>query len=142
MRIESFRGEYYFLSNFYVAPFRTPRGTLVQTVEHAFQACKTLYLWEREQVLNAATPAAAKQLGRKVTLRPDWNEIRLSVMERLVELKFAQNSELAERLRETGDAHLVEGNTWGDTFWGACRGKGANHLGSILMQVRAGLTFL
>ena len=36
----------------------------------------------------------------------------------------------------TGDAELVEGNTWNDTYWGVCNGVGHNHLGKILMQVR------
>ena len=39
-------------------------------------------------------------------------------------------------LLATGKATLVEGNSWGDTFWGVCRGKGKNMLGKILMRVR------
>ena len=35
-----------------------------------------------------------------------------------------------------GEEYLEEGNTWHDTYWGVCNGKGKNKLGKILMQVR------
>jgi hypothetical protein len=34
-------------------------------------------------------------------------------------------------------ADNFKGNTWNDTVWGICRGVGQNHLGRILMKVRA-----
>ena len=45
---------------------------------------------------------------------------------------------LRQQLLDTGDAELVEGNSWNDTFWGvsARTGKGKNWLGRLLMQVR------
>jgi hypothetical protein len=46
------------------------------------------------------------------------------------------NSELRQKLLATEDAILIEGNTWGDTFWGVCKGVGKNHLGKILMAIR------
>jgi ribA/ribD-fused uncharacterized protein len=109
------------------------------TVEHLYQALKTLDLSERITILSVGTPAAAKQLGKKVTLRPDWEERKLEFMETLVREKFLQNPKLAQLLDETGDAELVEGNWWGDRFWGVCRGEGENHLGRILMRVRTEL---
>ena len=39
----------------------------------------------------------------------------------------------------TRDRVLIEGNDWGDTFWGMTDGEGENHLGKILMRVRAEL---
>jgi len=53
----------------------------------------------------------------------------------LVRKKF-ENPLLRAMLLATEDAVLVEGNTWNDTFWGVCRGRGENWLGRILMQVR------
>ncbi len=53
--------------------------------------------------------------------------------------KFTRHFDLREKLLATGDRKLVEGNTWGDTFWGVCRGNGKNHLGKILMKIRAEL---
>jgi hypothetical protein len=57
-------------------------------------------------------------------------------MESLVKEKFTRDTELGAKLVATGDEELVEGNYWGDTFWGVCRGVGQNHLGKILMKVR------
>lgn len=54
----------------------------------------------------------------------------------VVKSKFEQNSDLKDKLIATGDEYLEEGNTWNDTYWGVCRGKGKNILGKILMRVR------
>jgi len=52
--------------------------------------------------------------------------------------KFLGNGDLRDQLLATGDAELVEGNTWGDTYWGvdSRSGKGENMLGKILMETR------
>lgn len=106
------------------------------TSEHAFQADKTLNMEERRAIAALSTPGKAKRAGKRVKLRPDWDKIRVDRMLAIVEAKFKQNPELMERLIATGDAELIEGNTWNDTFWGVCRGKGRNILGKILMIVR------
>ena len=80
--------------------------------------------------------AAAKKLGRTVKLRPDWNEVKLSVMLEVLRHKFNQNPDLADKLLATGDTLLQEGNTWHDYYWGVCNGKGENNLGKLLMLVR------
>lgn len=79
----------------------------------------------------------AKAAGKKVLLREDWDQIKVDVMTEVVRLKFQQNPELRTKLLSTGDALLVEGNWWKDTFWGVCNGIGNNHLGQILMKVRS-----
>ena len=127
--IDSFTGEYAFLSNFYMG------GGCLPSVEHQFQALKTEDTFEAVFVMGAATPKEAKKLGRRVPLRPNWNAIRDEVMDALVTRKF-EDEELAAKLLATGDAELIEGNWWGDTYWGVCRGKGENKLGKILMSVR------
>lgn len=110
------------------------------TAEHAFQALKTRDPAEREKVRSAPTPAAAKQRGKRVTLREDWDTYRFVVMEQVVREKF-RDPELARLLLATGERELIEGNTWRDTTWGCIRGKdgtwkGHNRLGEILMRVR------
>ncbi len=141
--IDRFFGRYIWLSNFYYVPI-TLEGHVYPTVEHAYQAGKTLSLRWRERVRRCPTPKDAKRVGRRVPLRPDWYETRLSLMETLIRQKFNPHlhPDLAQKLRATGDAPLIEGNTWGDRFWGVERrsGRGDNHLGRILMQVRAELT--
>ncbi len=87
----------------------------------------------------AELPAVkAKRKGRQVELRPGWDAVRLSAMEEVVRAKFTQNPDLAARLAATGTMPLVEGNFFGDTFWGvdAKTGKGENNLGKILMKIR------
>jgi ribA/ribD-fused uncharacterized protein len=135
--IRSFSGRYAFLSNFAPSPLEY-EGIKYPTVEHAFQAAKTLDNGQRLTIASARTPGIAKRAGRRLKLRDDWDVIRIGVMFHLLLLKFAV-APLSDQLLKTGDAHLVEGNTWGDRFWGVCGGKGENHLGALLMQVRDGL---
>lgn len=138
--ITKFDGQYRFLSNFYPASIMF-QGTRWPTAEHLYQAMKATDLEGRAQFLVNENPAYAKRLGRKITLRPDWNQIKLDVMQEIVKLKFDQNPRLQSMLLDTGNAELIEGNTWGDTFWGVYHGAGANHLGKILMAYRDNLRF-
>ena len=87
-------------------------------------------------------PRRRQKAGRMVQLRSDWEQVKLPVMERLVWTKFYSDEELAEKLIATDFALLVEGNDWGDKYWGKvpdANGEGENHLGKILMRVRARL---
>jgi ribA/ribD-fused uncharacterized protein len=136
--IDRFTGDYDFLSNFFPSPIEVD-GIVYPTVENAFQAAKTYDPEEKQAVAAAPTPGSAKRLGRKVQLRPDWEEVKVGIMEDLVRLKFTTHADLRDTLLDTGDAELIEGNTWKDTFWGVCRGQGRNELGQILMKVRAKL---
>lgn len=132
--IESFRGEYQFLSNFY-GNFIYVDGRFWPSVEHAYQAAKTLDFSDQEEIRQALTPGKAKRLGQDVLLRSDWEETKLEVMYRLLKRKFVYPT-LRGWLLATGDAWLEEGNIWGDTYWGICRGQGSNWLGILLMLVR------
>jgi N-glycosidase YbiA len=136
--IKQFQGKYRFLSNFYPSTVHL-EGYTYPTVEHAYQAAKTLNPDHREAIRLAPTPSKAKYLGRSVTLRGDWDLLRIIYMQTLLEQKFALGTELAGMLLATEDDELVEGNTWGDTFWGVCRGIGENNLGKLLMVIRSDL---
>ncbi|MFT0803343.1 NADAR family protein [Bacillus swezeyi] len=81
-------------------------------------------------------PNLAKRKGRRVKLRPDWEEVKETFMYEIVKAKFEQNDQLKNRLLQTGESTLIEGNTWGDRVWGVCNGIGENKLGKILMRVR------
>lgn len=133
-KIDKFDGVYRFLSNFHPCTIKF-EGKEYWTVEHAYQAAKTLDNKQREWVQQASSPGLAKRRGRRVDIRQDWDKIKIQIMMKLVLNKF-QNPKLRDRLLATGDAELVEGNSWGDTFWGVSRGRGKNYLGRILMQVR------
>lgn len=136
--INSFRGKYYFLSNFYEAPV-TYNGLTYQNNEAAFQAQKTLIESERKRFCSM-NASEAKKTGRHVILRKDWEDVKIDIMRDIVEAKFRQNPDLAEKLLATGDAYLEEGNTWGDRTWGTVNGQGANNLGRILLEVREELS--
>lgn len=142
--IDRFDGEYAFLSNFYESPIVLPgwhpaAGHVAPTVEHAFQAAKTVSYEAADRIIAAPTPGQAKRLGRHALIREGWDTGRDVIMLALLQLKFARGSELAGRLLATGNAELIEGNTWGDTFWGVCGGVGQNRLGELLMHVRSEL---
>lgn len=137
--ITSFQGENRFLSNFHPTPVVLD-GVTYPTVEHAYQAAKTTNKAARERVLASASPGVAKRVGKTVPMRADWEAVKIGVMKDLVTQKF-KDPALAKLLLATGDARLIEGNTWGDRFWGAApnaQGKlsGQNHLGVILREVR------
>lgn len=132
--IRQFRGDFFFLSNFYNCPVAYKQLTYTNN-EAAFQAQKCVSDTERIQ-FTKLSPSEAKRLGRRVSLRKDWENVKVSIMEEVVRAKFTQNAELADKLLATGDAHLEEGNTWGDRVWGTVNGIGANQLGIILMKIR------
>lgn len=134
--IDNFSGPYEFLSNFSSSPI-TIDGIDYPTVEHAFQAHKSLRPEVRQAVANDSTPGLAKQHGRSLELRPDWEDVKVDVMRSCLAQKFVQGSELAHRLLDTGDAELIEGNNWGDDYWGIpYGGVGLNVLGSLLQERR------
>lgn len=131
--IDRFTGEYLFLSNFW--PVQIPyQGLLYPSTENAYQAAKTLDQFQRYW-FQSCTPGQAKRKGNAIALRADWEHVKLAVMEELLVIKFS-DPWLHEQLMATGDHELVEGNTWGDTFWGVCGGRGHNHLGKLLMKIR------
>ena len=133
--IDSFDGIFHFLSNFHPAPLQY-EGLDYPTSEHAYQAAKTLDINQRMNIAMLETPGETKRYGKAVKMRGNWDEIKVEIMLNIVMAKFTQNPHLLEKLLATGDIELIEGNTWGDTFWGVCKGKGENFLGIILMEVR------
>jgi ribA/ribD-fused uncharacterized protein len=117
-------------------------GMVYPSVEHAYQAAKTKNLSERVVFQSPdLTAGKAKRLGSKLVLRDDWEEVKISIMKELNFKKFSENESLREKLLATGIKEIVEGNNWGDTFWGVCKGVGENNMGKILMRVRGVLSF-
>ncbi len=133
-KIDRFDGDYRFLSNFHNCPVEY-QGITYANSEAAFQAAKCTDPDERRRFA-VMSPGTAKNAGRHVKLRPDWESVKDGIMLEIVRAKFTQNRDLAEKLLATGDAQLIEGNYWKDFYWGVCYGKGQNKLGQILMQVR------
>lgn len=142
--ITYFRGEHRWLSNFSGCTILA-EGLVFGSAEHLYQASKCVNERDIMRFTHYASPSLmasqAKQLGRQVQCRADWEEIKIPVMRHIIELKFGQNKILGKKLIDTGDAELVEGNWHDDTFWGVClkTNTGENHLGRILMDVRKSL---
>ena len=141
--INSFDGEFAFLSNFYDSPISDGR-MIMPTVEHYFQAAKADSMYDYIAIATAATPGQAKRAGRKAALRHDWEDVKMNVMREALRKKFS-DPELKAKLLATGDQHLEEGNTWHDNFWGVCHCDRCqdimahNHLGKLLMELRTEL---
>lgn len=134
--IDSFSGEYRFLSNFYQAEVEF-EGMMYPSTEHAYQAAKTLDLKSRA-MFQGGTAGQAKRLGQVIILRDDWtnDNVKISVMYAVLLDKFTRHQDLRKQLIATSPNELIEGNTWNDTFWGVCDGKGKNWLGKLLMSIR------
>lgn len=131
------------LSNFYIYSL-VYKGKIWQSSEAAFQAEKTLNEDFKEQIRLAKSPAIAKKMGRAVTIRIDWEEVKEQVMKDICMAKFSE-SKMAKALLATGNTYLIEGNTWHDNDYGICIlsgchkcevKRGRNLLGKVLMEVR------
>lgn len=139
--IDKFRGKYRFLSNFYPCDVEY-KGYIFPSSENAYQAAKAIFVNEAPEdfsIFLTCTPAASKTYGRGVPMKGmeafcDLNKIQ--IMKEIVGYKFLRNTYLLQSLLDTGSEELIEGNHWGDTFWGVCNGVGENHLGVILMELR------
>jgi ribA/ribD-fused uncharacterized protein len=127
--IDSFQGGYRWLSNFY--PFLEHL-----TVEHFYQASKATNKTDFNKILNAADAYECKKLSKTIIMRTDWSNVKYTIMHELIKYKFSINDELCQKLIDTKGTLLIEGNTWGDTYWGVCNNIGNNNLGRILMDVR------
>ena len=146
--IESFFGEYRWLSNFWPVEIEW-LGLKWPSLEHAYVATKCesfadvlFILFDEKGKKRKMTAGQVKRFGRKIKIRGDWEGMRVETMRQLLELKF-QDPELREMLIATGDQQIVEGNRWHDSFWGTCKCRkcepGKNTLGKLLMQLRSEL---
>lgn len=138
--ITKFEGEYRWLSNFWPCQIELD-GIIYPSVEHAYQAAKSDDPIYRKKIENAIDPdfekaaKKAKKLGKGITLKPGFEQHKLLLMTQFIQQKF-KDPTLRAKLLNTGTQDLIEGNWWGDTFWGISKGDGKNHLGNILMELR------
>lgn len=136
-----FLGEESFLSNCFKTDIKYCE-IVYKSAEHLFQAVKCAKKNDREKIRSMATGKLAKIYGQFAEIVPKWEEKKISVMEKILRLKFRKKSKLNRMLRNTGDVKLVHLNHWHDTFWGCCgctqhKRNGQNMLGILLMKIRA-----
>lgn len=120
------------------------------STEHLYQALKSKSTDFHKMIRDEPLPTKTKTLARKkltsstdklliddiFTFRSDWDEIKDSVMELCLLLKFTQHKDLNKKLINTGSIYIEERNCWGDTYWGTVNGVGKNKLGLFLMKTR------
>jgi len=136
--ITKFQGETKWLSNYAVVDIKMPDGITYPTTEHAYQAQKTMDMDQRVLISKLKTPKEARLAGKDLDIILNWDYVRVNIMFQVNNIKF-KHPGFAEKLIETGDIELTEGNSWGDVFWGVSGGVGENRLGKILMRIRSKL---
>jgi ribA/ribD-fused uncharacterized protein len=149
--INSFSGRWAFLSNFYLCKI-THQGIVYPSSEHYYVAMKV----KEDQLINGkmcpasdvremiskiSTPGQVKRFGRSLSIRKDWDSVKLKAMEWVIREKFTKHPDLKEMLIQTGNEEIIESNYWHDIFWGVCTcekcgNKGENHLGKLIMKIR------
>lgn len=142
-QIISFKGEHFFLSNFFPISVYY-EGIHYPSSEHAYVGAKTTDWHLKEEIAKVKTSGEVKKIGRFIDLRQDWEEVKVNEMRKILSVKFSPfRSDIPIRtmLEATAPCELIEGNTWGDTFWGQCPiGNGKNMLGKLLMELRDDIT--
>jgi len=134
--ITKFRGDYAYLSNFYTCEI-VYENIVYKSVEHAYNAMKSTNFNDKLFIANAETPSISKKRARMIEIRKDWDMVKISIMKKLLKLKFEQEP-FNQLLINTGKYKIIEWNDWGEIFWGidSRTKKGKNMLGILLMEIR------
>lgn len=136
IKFYSSKDPYGYLNNYKKAPMFV-YGRWWKNVESAYQAQKTLNSDEYNKIWLAKHPKEARDLGQLVTVRSDWEQIKIQTMYECVLNKFIQNRDIREKLFSTGEEEIAEGPTQ-DLYWGIdINGNGQNNLGKIIVKVRS-----
>ena len=135
-KIEQFRGEYRWLSNFASVKIEYG-GRIYPSVEHAYIGAKSDDEEWKDLCAENHKAGELKKISKDIDLRPNWEDEKIGIMKTLLVKKFNQEP-FKTKLINTDDAHIQEGNTWYDIFWGVDlkSGFGENYLGRIIMEIR------
>ncbi len=145
--VPAFRGEYAWLSNMAKCLHGIVYdGVSYPSTEHAYVAAKVDFGGTLEQrdtwevAWKDMTPYDAKKYGQQIQDKAgNWRMTnKLTIMENLLRQKFSAPY-YRNKLIATGNKEIEELNYWKDTYWGICNGVGENHLGKLLMKIRAEL---
>eukprot|EP01018_Ginkgo_biloba_P025457 Gb_30511 [translate_table: standard] len=120
-----------------------------KSVEHYYQAQKFEGIQDFtakecvKRIISAESPEEAARMGRTLErqrpdlVRSDWESLKVGVMYKALRSKFSSYPHLSSLLVSTAGSILVEASPH-DLFWGGGReGEGLNHLGRLLMRIRA-----
>lgn len=133
--------DFYGLSNFSAFNVEID-GIVFQTSEQAYHWFKFPDSPEvQDMILEARSAHDAFKIAnsQKMFRRADWDDIKESVMRRILKAKVSQHEYVKRKLIATGDRELVE-NSWRDDVWGwGPNQDGRNLLGKCWMEIRADL---
>ena len=132
-QITSFTGDYDFLSNTYKSPVEF-NGIEFPNVESCYWAQRPKDDHSRIKFARLK-PAKAKAKAINTTPRDDWDDVKVNIMSNILLKKFS-NENLKKKLISTGDAELINNDSYNDEFYGVHYGNGENILGKLLMQIR------
>ena len=136
--INSFRGEYNWLSNMYTVDI-IHNGLVYKSVENAYMAQKNEDDIDWFKFCLENPPNICKKESKNIKIREDWESVKLKVMYELLLKKFNQEP-FRTKLLNTGNENIQEGNFWNDTFWGVDLKQnpniGENNLGRLIMYIR------
>lgn len=112
---------------------------IFKCVEAAYQSQKCPSMIEAFTSLDADR---ARQLGKKVPLRDDWEKVKYSIMEEIIRIKFTPENLFKRdqayffytQLDFTYPQDLIYDVD--DYYWGEINGSGQNNFGKILMEIR------
>ena len=126
-----------YMSNFYPARMYIYKRWWTWA-EAPYQVRKTFQAEGWELIHNAKTARESRELGQKLTMRPDWDQIKREVMKEVCLAKFLQHPDLRKQLMATGTEELIEDTkSTNDMYWGCgTNDDGQNNLGKILMEIR------
>lgn len=118
----------------------------IEFMNHKFKSVENAYMFAKnpnnEEWLNkclSMSPGDVKKASKLISIREDWDSVKLSIMYELLKQKFTQEP-FRTNLIETRNENIVEGNRWNDTFWGVdiknTPNVGENWLGRLIMDIR------
>ena len=90
--------------------------------------------------MNSAHSAhQAKKIAREYEnkfCKSNWNDIRVSIMQEVMQNKLLQHEDVRKALLKSGEAEIIE-NSPTDYFWGCgADGSGHNETGKTWMRIR------
>lgn len=133
-------GSHGYMSNFYPAKFVDSKGVSWNSSEHYYQAHKfaDVHLFEGVRSQPTAKECYKFAYKHQASFTSSWELVKDLYMWEALLCKFDQNPDLMEKLKQTGDARLVE-HALKDFHYGCgLDGSGKNHLGIMLEAIRAG----
>lgn len=142
-RVGCYEREFYPLSNF--------SAFTLQWKNMTFDTSEAAYHWEKFPgpsqtgigIAIREAPSAHEAFKRaeryRLHRRPDWDRVKLGIMQDILRAKAAQHEYVRRKLLETGSREIVE-DSWRDDYWGlGPNGDGQNWLGKLWMIVRTEL---